>query len=484
MKKSFLKKVALGVITLMFVASCNVSEMSLPELTDNAPLSSEKNDSILSFTDKNSLVMVLQGDESTKTSLYSVDENANRKTLDNLVTTVRPELPISESLYGRKEYADFWAEYVPNPNFAKLLNKDGEIIVNDTIYKITPNGTYFFPRAYKLAFTRIYAADSSAQGNLIGDKLYIIAKNIYRYDTFGKNTEDESVEYFGKSSTELITKNIGAEPDYKNFPAFNSDRQTVIGKLIQNLIGAKKDFTVYYELSKSRRVKGSFYSYNYVAYAECGAEGWTDKENWIGWSKTPSEELRVGWNDVVLVTELTDYSRQAMKNIAAVPTIMSQPQYLDIPGSMYKMDVRTMTIRDFKADLFDKAIALGTTAVFDYLRSKLGSNADLNKSTTYLILTPTHLITYIPNQDVVKFNCERYAHVFASQIKFLIGWSSTSFPSSVAQYANIFTNAIRNSSEMNYPTLAGGTIHVAAKFGREWQGMVIKKASKVADIIK
>lgn len=36
-------------------------------------------------------------------------------------------------------------ELVPNENFARLLNTHGEIQVGETVYKISPRGTYYFP---------------------------------------------------------------------------------------------------------------------------------------------------------------------------------------------------------------------------------------------------------------------------------------------------------------------------------------------------
>lgn len=58
------------------------------------------------------------------------------------VYSTRSLLPENQSLLEQSVYEEYMDSYVPDPNFARLLNKDGEILINDTVYKITTNGTY------------------------------------------------------------------------------------------------------------------------------------------------------------------------------------------------------------------------------------------------------------------------------------------------------------------------------------------------------
>ena len=91
-----------------------------------------------------------------------------------------PALPGNQSLAEAADYKERMREYVPNESLAKLLNKNGEIIVDNTVYKITPNGTYYFSKDKKLIFDRLYSRDSTVCGSLVGDKLYKIADGIFR----------------------------------------------------------------------------------------------------------------------------------------------------------------------------------------------------------------------------------------------------------------------------------------------------------------
>ena len=430
---------------------------------------------VLYELDENERILEFDTREQFLLSMNNGDENVKVRSTDkNLPGT---DLSDTESLYGTPEYSDFWSLYVPNPKFAKKLNKKGEIMVNDTIYQITPKGTYFYHKTKKSDFKKGIAVDSV--GKMIGDKLYLITPDVYRYDTFGEEEGNGNVEYYGStesSNNQVFLRSYGTNPDYNSFPYFNADRQTIVGKLIQNLIGAKKDFTVYYEHTDKRRVRGSFYSYNYAVYAECGAQGWTDLKNWIGWSKTPADELRVGWHNVLMITKIPDVYKNQLKNMKNLSNAALTPQYMDIPGSMYKVNVQTLIIPNFNATDFDRALKLGAPEVINLLKSWTNySQVNTDPNLIYLITTNTHLITYIPNQDVIKYNCEEYTHVFESQVKFFITLNLLNLPNTMAEYASTLTSIIGNSAAQAYPTLADGEVHVAARFGTEWQGMKIKK---------
>lgn len=114
--------------------------------------------------------------------------------------------------------------------------------------------------------------------------------------------------------------------------------------------------------SKKRRVRGSFYFYNYGVYAEIGVQGWTDKKNWIGWSKTASDELRVGWDKVVLKKSVPDYYKQSLKDLNSI--VYYPPQYMDVNGQ--RVNVATLAMPDYKNTLKDKVTAQGVKALYDF----------------------------------------------------------------------------------------------------------------------
>lgn len=353
---------------------------------------------------------------------------------------------------------------------------------SDTVYKITPNGTYYFSINKKKIFDALYEKNNLIVGTEISDKLYKIADDIYRYDTFFKDTF--AINYSDNSDF-IQTKSghsTGANPNIEILDWFTADRTTLLGKIVQNLFGSTKEFGKYYPHTDKRRVKGSFYFYNYVAYAEIGAQGWTDKKNIVGWSKTASDDLRVGWRNVVLVTKLPDRYKQSMNAMTNLSRSVSPIQYMDVPGTMNKVNLKTMVIPDFDATEFDRVLSLGSNIAFDSLKSLCSQNqSDWDKAEGALVLSRTHIFTFFRNQDVQKLNCKSYTHVFASQVKFMISVNLASFPQSFTDYGGVLVDIVKNSTQMEYPTLANGDMYVAAKFGEYWQGMRIKK--KTSEVI-
>lgn len=404
---------------------------------------------------------------------------AVQQTKSGLEVAGKLALPKGESMLEQENYVEEMSEYIPNTEFAKLLNKEGEIIVENNIYKITPNGTYYFDKSKRSVFNTLYANDSLMIGKPIGDKLYLIADGIYRYDTFYK--EKGEINYADKSANveEFKTKagsHTGANPNLDKMDWFTADRTTWLGKIVQNLFGSTKEFSKYYPHTNKRRVKGSFYFYNYVAYAEIGAQGWTDKKNWIGWSKTEADDLRVGWRNVVLVTKLPDTYKNSMNAMTNLSRSVSPIQYMDVPGTMHKVNMKTMVIPDFDATGFDRVLNNGALAAFNWLKSLSKQNeTDWERAEAAMVISRTHIFTVFRDQDVRKLNTKSYTHVFASQAKFMISVNFASFPQSTTDYTNLLINIVKNTSQMNYPTLANGDMYVAAKFGEYWQGMRIKK---------
>lgn len=79
---------------------------------------------------------------------------------------------------------------VPNPNFAALLNPDGELEVGSNVIKITPAGTYKFSKENEQQFITFIEENPDYEGVLIEDNVYKISENILLYKTFEENPDD------------------------------------------------------------------------------------------------------------------------------------------------------------------------------------------------------------------------------------------------------------------------------------------------------
>ncbi|MDR2775658.1 MAG: hypothetical protein LBC19_13140 [Tannerella sp.] len=372
------------------------------------------------------------------------------------------------------EYKDYYNvlgydTLIPNKDFARLFNSKGELEVGEYIVKVTPHGTYKFKKGKEARFNTLYASNSCLKGRLIENDYYQIEPDIYYYDTFKKYSSDVNYyEYAPDKENTVALRSYGSEPDFNSFATFEADRHTVVGIWIQRIIGAKKDHTLYYEHTDNRRMRGSFYSYNYGVYAETGVEGWTDKKNWIGWSKTASDELRVGWKDVVLITKPDVSFQNMLKGVSDVLPL--PPQYMDIPG-MNRINVKTLVIPGYKAKEWEREYSQGAKLAFNTLKNYCNNPKDkdeIDQAQTLIVVTEPQLYLYIKNADVRKYGEERYVHVFSDQLKLQIVFNPSSLITSILK-------SLKETYELKCPTLDTGEAYICARFGNEWQGMKIVK---------
>lgn len=172
-------------------------------------------------------------------------------------------------------------ELIPNENFARLVNIRGEFRVGDTIYKISPRGTYYFPASYRESFESNYAEYENSEGEKVSERTYKMAPSVFRYDTFaGFDNDDCQVE----------TKTI---PGY-NWNTAETHQESA-GSVFENQI-------FYKDLRDNVRMKTRVYNHDYVVYEERGAYVKIQHKTWIGWwSDTENAtKLGLGWNNIIM----------------------------------------------------------------------------------------------------------------------------------------------------------------------------------------
>ena len=397
-------------------------------------------------------------------------------------------LPYGQSLYDQSYYNNYMIDYVPNPQFAKLLNKDGEIIVSDTIYKITPNGTYYFPISKKEDFERIYQRDSMVCGDLISDKTYQVSDDIYRIDTYYYMRMKEYIDFVNDNivETRAASNNVsyGTEPDYSKFKTYDMTTENIWQFLIRNIFrGGQRGHTEQFSYEK-RRVKGEFYENNHKFYVEIGAKGWTDKKNWIGWSKTEADELRVGWQNVLLATKIPDGMAESANKLNNM--LETKDMYFTFPDTELLVNARTFVIPDLEQSTLKKMIDKGAKALFDWLRSKYGiktPETNWEKLQGLVIVSRTHVFYIIKDSNVIKYNEDYYCHVFKNQYLFDINITNSMFSGNVSDIVKGAVSAILKNTSGSAPTVIGGKVHVAARFGNEWRGMNIEKKNELDKLL-
>lgn len=215
---------------------------------------------------------------------------------------------ISENLTksgGQEQYYN--DTLVPDTIFAKMLNWEREIQVGEMIYKITPAGTYFCAEEKydelinyidKTKNQNSETSKSNLRKSVREPGLRRISDNIYLYDTFKERIDDGGTFSYSGGSTST-TK----EPDLLKFKTCKYDAKTLLGKFWQSKFGRNKWETV--RFGSKRKVQVKVYNYNYVIKQAFGVSVRFRKKNWVGWSGTRCEEMRLGFEGIIYQDDYT-----------------------------------------------------------------------------------------------------------------------------------------------------------------------------------
>lgn len=441
---------------LLILAFCGLISSCQDELVEQIPKATSKNVVAnqferLSFSSPKLLEEAILSNEHI---------NCNQLTRSKGFISLLSAIP-STTRNGENE--TYWEAFgydvlVPNQAFAALLNPLGELEVNDTIYKINNNGTYYFAKEYENKFNEIYKIDSL--GSLISDKLYQLSEGIYRYKTFPDTITVESA-YLQDDESNQISTRATSEPNYNSFPVFNADRHTWLGKLRQGLFGNDKYYDV--KFGKKRRVKGRLYSYHYVVYSESGVNGMVDKKNWIGWSKTEADELRIGWNNIILVSDVDDPSLRGIPK--QTQPLIGNIHAADIPsigrGNLIDIYIADIEERDL-IRIVGESIKIALKKFRPSNKPSVQAAAIATRSKIYLIIL----------NDIWKgYNIKSMTHTFSTEFNIYVTINPTNLPSDAIGWAKTLSKTLSQSSFR----LQGGEAIICARLGNDWKGMKIGK---------
>lgn len=273
------------IIIVPILFSCTKEENSVSSTDGSNPME------VLFFSSQSDLLETINTTQGANQSLTKVSNKESFESLFTLVSDIIIEddpiisYEYSHSLSKEKNTSLYKAlgynELVPNERFAALMNARGEFQVGDTIYKVSPRGTYYFPVSDLKRFETHYAEYENSEGELINEKTHRLDSSIYRYDTFAYDSDDDN---------EVQTK---ADP----LPGYNwNNADTHVGSA-NNVLNNQ---LFYHTMSSDRRLKTRVYNHDYVVYQERGAYVKVQKKAWIGWSDITATELALGWRNIIM----------------------------------------------------------------------------------------------------------------------------------------------------------------------------------------
>ncbi len=402
---------------------------------------------------------------------------------------------------------------IPNEDIAATLNVNGEVMVNDTIYKVTSEGTYFFPSSSRVTATSIIK--DLPEGQQVSEYTYLINDQIKRYDTFHGGVLEESVDKTrglsqninedpdssgGGSSSEGSTTQP-TEPDYASFDTVSAGRHTWVGGAIDKLLGGPTKYHHRY-YSSTKRLSARLYGYNYLFYSETGVSVKFQKLPWYQiWKRTRGDELRASWSNIVLEYDVK------------YPTTPSGVSEQNLQNYFYRgQDISTNSVNGNRQtysvlyyfgdglelttkDLFEVG-GKGTERIFKWLQSKIGNSKkplvpyDSNYSLPTLndqcqssvpqnciLIIKGKAYIFIADDEKVKCDSKSLHRIFSSKLHFMVhlSFDSGDFWSSFkSDFSKNMMKSVEETLNQKVPRIVNGEAVVCGRRGATWKGLVIK----------
>lgn len=384
----------------------------------------------------------------------------------------------------------------PDEEVALLFNTANEIEVENILYKVTPWGTFItFESNYSklLDIINLLSNDDESKAvaylyrDPVSEEYYKVEEEIYLADTFDRNNKERTVTETEKVTT--ITEGfytpqrVVPETEYNttvqnklydNLPVVSFGKKTILGKIF-SFFGNNEVYTEKFD--SKRRVKVKLYNVNYVIIKKLGMEVSLQKKNWIGWSDTEAEELRLGWDALSFnvkdnVTPIDpwipiknsfppngnpDWDRTAPPFVK--PNAIKQE--ISLLDYTYSLDVSN-GVRQGVKKLYDFLKTTHQRSISTNEASTIKVWKDASRKTSVSIATPCEIV--YKNEKRIRVDFHRQTDVILS----LTGISDIDLRKSVLKSAQA-------SQKATTVTLDLASIYGVAKNGGKWLGARIEK---------
>ena len=329
------------IVSILFcslvITSCNKEDFYAPP-SDKPIVGDNKNQTeIMFFSNRSALDNAIESASTTDSNGKSLSMTINSEKLRKEGGADSKEIPLSV--------------LVPEKNFAKLLNADGEIIVGDTVYSITQHGTFFAPKSKILELRNTVQKADFSKEEKVGDDLYRIG-DVYRFDTFKNahfNQPDDDSIYHDQEEIDpedekggniLRSENSIPAPNIEKFPLERASRKTWAGKIFQKTLTLRKSLTETLPGNRNRRLNCALFDYNYRIRQSIGITAKVQKKMWHGgWAKVKywdENTIRIGFKNVILHFPYPDGVSYDLlfKRLRPVPPLGNNPNpYMPAPPS-------------------------------------------------------------------------------------------------------------------------------------------------------
>lgn len=377
-----------------------------------------------------------------------------------------------------------YEQIIPNENVARFLNHKGEIVVDDTLYRITPLGTYSVPVTYRAELDSIgeFVELNAEKLPMNADSLYLSSHVLWR------NTFADVVEKIGTSTlrSNLIRPSRTAVKDipFNTFPSFTTKSHTIVGKLMGKLFGDRS--VKHHEYRKNYRVSGSLYDYDYGFYSEIGTFVEVERKRGgffkfvNGWKSVQAQELVISYQGIALEINYKMPSLESIiptngpvklqnpflkenENNPYIAKVNGQFQFIS-PDPLISIDIFTYHISE---DDIIQFAGKSLKEALSSLNQKYGSGISTD-ARVIRFFTPKKSYMIFWDDCISQGYTKKIRKVFDSNVRFVIGYSSSGFAASIQQM-------FKTLEAMPVKRLVKGKVLLAGKHENLWGGMTIEK---------
>lgn len=456
-------------IACMTIISCEQTDMlennisTVPSVSQNS-----LSENVIEFKSKEDLAKVIKSDEDLTRSTVSMFKTGGKfiSMMDEIDSSYEHWNEFSEdekkcivdeklTYYEALGYADL----VPNENFAKLLNNKGEIIVDDSLYRITPIGTFcadtLNSKDIDACYNRLVNSKDTIKCNADGSVK--LSSNVTFYNSFAAVNKSD----FNYNSTRA-----GGYIPLKYYGSNASS--TWVGGLLASIFGDRS--TKEYEYISKRKINASLYDYNYGVYYESGALVYTERKrggwfSWInGWKNYDADELGIELKNIVFELDFKTPSHvQFPKELTFVC------KNTVITSNLSDKPIKTVDICGYDIDykMIANALKFGAQGLSSLFNDK-NIPSDVG---AVRILTPNVMYIVLADCSISKKNTHQIRKVFNSGVNFFVSSTIISDPLSIKSIVDVF-NGTRS---LPVKHIKEGRAIFTSKIDGSWGGIVIDK---------
>lgn len=481
----------------VFLVSCTDEVFDDMNTDGSMELSSSENNNIMEFSSKEDFLKhVENGFEGTRANVSYNKSDQFISLMDTISPTAEILNELSEEerntiLQNKMTYYEAFGyeDILPNENVAKLINIDGEVIVDNSLYRINDVATFtsakedapelreYLRSVNEIELRNLLASSSETKVQLTPKICAIKSYEMnaqpmeYMVDDDGNIIGGGGMNGFGGrtgggssngSGGNESTENLLNQIPFSTFPTYSAESRSWFGRLFD---GFNMRHNRHHEFKKDYRVTGSLYDYNYGFYRECGAYVSMDRKRGgvlkfiNGWKDINADKLVLHMDHIVLETKI-DISNDVLSNSPTKPVLLGTSNY----GTSKQIELFG---RNWSKKDIDRLIAKGAKELFNALKKELGTDIPDN-TRSVIFVTPQKLYKVICDKTFYASNKHKIREVFSSGSSFVISYNSSSWAKTLKQSIQ---ETLKNPSYH----IIEGQVKLAGKLNNNWGGIIIYK---------